>query len=177
MSNANWEFDLVEKLTDLSAADNPNRASLAHLRRGLDGRLDYTLARVGWLFQRVPDWALVHAALAAGLYAWAKGDCPHVEKVNFGEAFGAELTQEKKQQREKRFVDLLNTDAEDLSYKLRQAIALIAGNNVGLDWVILIRHLGQWNHADRWVQKEWARKFWAVAEVEANPNPDQTVTQ
>ena len=62
--------------------------------------------------------------------------------MNFGAAFGAGLTHDEKQQREKRFIDLLDTDAEELPYKLRQAITLIARDGVGLDWVLLIRHLG-----------------------------------
>ena len=49
---------------------------------------------------------------------------------------------EKKQQREKRFIDLLDTDKVELPKKLRQAIALIARDEAGLDWVLLIHHLG-----------------------------------
>jgi CRISPR type I-E-associated protein CasB/Cse2 len=134
----------------------------------MDHPLDYILGRVGWLFHRVPDFALDDAILAAGLFAWVKGGCPQVDKVNFGEAFGAGLTLEGKQQREKRFIDLLDTDAEELPYKLRQAISLIARDTVGLDWVRLIRHLAHWDHPDRWVQKEWARGFWAAAEPQPN---------
>jgi CRISPR type I-E-associated protein CasB/Cse2 len=102
----------------------------------------------------VPDRALEHAVRAAGLFAWVKGACPHTEKVNFGAAFGAGLTLEQKQQREKRFIDLLDTDVEELPYKLRQAITLIARDGARLSWVLLIRHLGQWDHPDRWVQQQ-----------------------
>jgi CRISPR type I-E-associated protein CasB/Cse2 len=93
--------------------------------------------------------------------------------VNFGAAFGAQLTLDEKQQREKRFIDLLDTDAADLPYKLRQAITLIARDSIGLDWSLLIRDLGQWNDPDRWVQKQWARGFWATTE----PQPDLVVQQ
>ena len=44
-----------QTLTDLANPENPNRAALAHLRRGLGRPLDYTLSRVGWLFRRVPE--------------------------------------------------------------------------------------------------------------------------
>jgi CRISPR system Cascade subunit CasB len=113
------------------------------------------------------------AVLVAGLFAWTKGDCCQTEGVNSGAAFGARLTLEEKQQREKRFVDLLDTDADELHYKLRQAVTLIARDGVGFDWVRLIRHIGQWDHPDRGVQKEWARGFWAAAE----PEPSVTVGQ
>jgi CRISPR type I-E-associated protein CasB/Cse2 len=171
VSDRKWYIELVDDLTELANPDSPNRAALAHLRRGLDRPLDYILGRVGWLFRRVPDFALTDAVLAAGLFAWVKGDCPQTEKVNFGVAFGAGLTLEEKQQREKRFIDLLDTDREEMCYKLRQAITLIARYGIGLDWRLLIQHLGSWNHPDRWVQTKWASGFWAAAE----PQPDAVV--
>jgi CRISPR system Cascade subunit CasB len=177
MSARRWDVELIEALTDLADPDSPNRAALAHLRRGLDHPLDYTLGRVGWLFRRVPDPALEDAVLAAGLFAWVKGDCPQTEKVNFGEAFGGRLTLEEKEQREKRFIDLLDADAEELPYKLRQAITLMAREGVGLDWRLLIQHLAHWGHPDRWVQKEWARGFWSVSEAEPTAASEQPVSE
>ena len=177
MSDPTWDVELVETLTDLADPANPNRAALAHLRRGLDGPPDYALGRVGWLFRRVPDSALSEAVLAAGLFAWVKGDCPHARLVNFGAAFGAGLTLDEKQRRERRFIDLLDTDAQDLPYKLRQAVTLIARDGVGLDWQLLIRHLRHWGHPERRVQKEWARGFWAVTEAETTTANEQPVAE
>ncbi len=173
--------NLIDQLTELARPDSPNRAVLAHLRRGLQGPLDYSLGRVGWLFRQVPpsrdDALLRNAVLAAGLFAWTRGDCPQRETINFGSAFGAGLTQEQKQQREKRFIDLLDTDTEELPYKLRQAITLIARDRVGLDWVLLIRHLSNWGDPDRWVQVAWARGFWTDTEAEeTTANQEQAVS-
>lgn len=173
MNEREWAAELVNELTGLADPKNPNRAALANLRRGLEHALDYTLSRVGWLFRRVPDRELGAAVLAAGLFAWTKGDCPQEAGINFGSAFGAGLTLEQKQQREKRFIDLLDTDAQELPYKLRQAMTLIGRDSVELDWALLIRHIGQWSHPNRWVQIDWAREFWATAE----PKPDVTVVQ
>jgi CRISPR system Cascade subunit CasB len=173
LSEREWAVELVDELTGLADPANPNRAALAHLRRGLDHTLDYTLGRVGWLFRRVPAFALDQAVLAAGLFAWTKGECQHTAGWNFGKAFGAGLTLEQKQQREKRFIDLLDTDAEELPYKLRQAVTLLARGSVGLDWALLIRHIGRWAYPDRQVQRDWARDFWAAAE----PEPDVTIVQ
>jgi CRISPR system Cascade subunit CasB len=170
-----WDVELVNTLIALANPDSPSRAALAHLRRGLERPLDYTLGRVGWLFRRVPDFALNDTVIAAGLFAWVKGDCGRAEKVSFGAAFGVGLNLDEKNQREKRFIDLLDTDAEELPYKLRQAITLIARDGVGLDWVLLIQHLRHWSHPDRWVQKEWARGFWAAAETETNVEQEPTV--
>ncbi len=177
MSDRKWDQELVDELTRLADPDTPDRAVLAYLRRGIDHSLDYTLGRVGWLFHRVPDYALEDAVFAAGLFAWVKGACPQADKVNFGAAFGAGLTLEEKQQREKRFIDLLDTDADELPYKLRQAITLIARNNIGLDWVLFIQHIAHWSDPDRWVQKKWARGFWAASEPEPNVIVQQPVTE
>src|SRR5262249_15248081 len=177
MTDRKWDVELVNDLTRLVDPNNPDRAALAHLRRGMDHSLDYTLGRVGWLFRRVPDFALADAVLAAGLFAWVKGDCKQKEKVNFGAAFGDGLTLDEKQQREKRFIDLLDADAEELPYKLRQTLTLIARDGVGFDWVLLIRHLGQWTNPDRWVQKEWARGFWAAAETNTTADREQPVAE
>ena len=93
MNHARWDLELVGMLADLASPANPSRATLAHLRRGLGASLDYPLSRVGWLFCRVPDTQLEDAVLAAGLFAWAKGDCPHQPGGNdFGAAFGSGLT-------------------------------------------------------------------------------------
>jgi CRISPR type I-E-associated protein CasB/Cse2 len=166
-----WKRQLVAKLVDLSDPADPDRAVLAHLRRGLGLPLDYTLGRVGWLFSRVPEWDLDAAVLVTGLFALTKGECPHVRPKpdadgrqrsgpNFGTAFGAGLSQEDKQQREKRFIDLLDTGVTELPHKLRQAVSLVARDHVELDWQLLIGDVSKWDDADRRVQKQWARGFW-----------------
>ncbi len=174
-SHQRWVVQLVNDLTALVDPKNPNRAALAHLRRGLQATPDYTLARVGWLFRSVPDDHLEDALLAAGLFAWMKGDCPQRADVNFGAAFGSGLRHDEKTAREQRFIDLLDTDVDELPYKLRQAITLIGRDGVGLDWKLLIGHLGHWHHPDRWVQKEWARGFWGAVEREETADEPTTV--
>jgi CRISPR type I-E-associated protein CasB/Cse2 len=178
MSAPPWDAaELIEELTAMTDPESRNRAALAQLRRGLDHPLDYTLGRVGWLFRRVPEFALDEAVLAAGLFAWVKGDCPQTDTVNFGAAFGTGLTLEEKQQREKRFIDLLDTDKEELRYKLRQAVTLIARDGIGIDWRLLIHHLRHWDYLDRRVQKEWARGFWATPEAEPTADHEQTASK
>jgi CRISPR type I-E-associated protein CasB/Cse2 len=157
-----WVGPFVGRFTRLADPDNPDRAVLAHLRRGLGEPSAATLCRVGWLFNGVPDdreeKALDAAILAAGLFAWAKGRCEHTGNVNFGRAFGAGLDEDGKKQREKRFTAILDTPAPDLPPVLRQAITLIEG--VPLDWGQLIADLMNWDGEERRVQKNWARGFW-----------------
>jgi CRISPR system Cascade subunit CasB len=176
MSERKWEEELVERLTELANPANPKRGVLARLRRALTAPSYFAMMGTNGLFRMVPELAEERAILSAGLFAWAKGNCPQAQGVSFGAAFGAGLTLEEKQQREKRFIDLLDTDREDLPYKLRQAITLISRDGIGLDWVLLVRHLGHWTHPDRWVQKEWARGFWAAPEKETPANQEQPVS-
>jgi CRISPR system Cascade subunit CasB len=176
VSDNEWQENLVKQLTELARPEGPNRKVLAHLRRGLEAPVDYTLGHVGWLFRRVPDFALSDAVLVAGLFAWVKGAWQQTSDVNFGSAFGNGLTIDEKKQREKRFIDLLDTDMEELPYKLRQAVTLIAQDTIAFDWTLLIRHLGQWSHPDRWVQRDWARGFWSASETETDADEIQPVS-
>lgn len=188
MNDWKWATDLAHKLTEFANPESPDRAVLAHLRQGMrrhggpwEAALAYPLARVGWLFSGVPnrpERLLNSAVLAAGLFAWVKGRCPQADCVNFGAAFGAGLTLKDKQQREKRFIDLLDTDTEELPYKLRQAITLVGRerDRVGLDWALLMRELCAWGSSTRWVQKKWAYQFWAAPERESIAASEQPST-
>ncbi len=175
--HAQWIGPLVTQFTKLANPENPDREVLAHLRRGLCGPAAYTLSRVGWLFRGVPqdrvDRALDSAILAAGLFAWVKGNCRQCDNINFGRAFGMGLSEDDKKQREKRFSALLDTDSAELPFVLRQAITLIDGQS--LDWKTLIVHLMNWDHPDRWVQKEWARGFWGY-QAAVDDEPAETTT-
>jgi CRISPR type I-E-associated protein CasB/Cse2 len=169
-----WQHNLVASLIDLSDPDNRDRASLAHLRRGLGLSDDYTLARVGWLFAPVPDYGLEAAVLVSGLFALTKGSCPQRAGQNFGHAFSYGLNADGQLQREKRFIDLLDTGLAELPHKLRQALTLIARDNVPLDWQLLIQHLISWEHEDRWVQKTWARGYWETRRPENDSENEST---
>lgn len=180
MSDRNaWVGPFVGRLTKLANPDNPDRAALAHLRRGLGEPPATTLSRVGWLFNGVPDdredSALDAAILAAGLFAWTKGRCEYTGNVNFGRAFGSGLDDDGKKQREKRFTAILDTPTADLPPALRQAISLIEG--VQLDWGQLILDLMNWDHEDRFVQKNWARGFWWTSTSTEQPVETAAVTE
>lgn len=48
----------------------------------------------------------------------------------------------------------------ELGYRLRQCIRRLANHGIGLDWGLLLYHLGNWNHSDQWVQKQWAKAYY-----------------
>lgn len=74
---------------------------------------------------------------------------------------------------ERRFVQLLDSDADELAWRLRQIIQLVASQGVALDWPALLSDMIGWGHPDRYVQTKWARFFWgSSAENDASP-PNQ----
>jgi CRISPR system Cascade subunit CasB len=163
MNQPRWLTALVDSLEDLADPSHPDRAVLAHLRRGLSADPSYVVARVGWLFRAVPDGDLFDAVLTAGLFALTKGGCANRKDWSFGKTFGSLPGKGDNASIERRFIDLLDTDREDLDYKLRQAVTLIAQHQLPLDWSLLLLHLRHWDHPDRWVQRRWARDFWAAS--------------
>ena len=60
-----------------------------------------------------------------------------------------------------RFSVLLDADMDELSHRLRQAVALIGGAGIAIDWGALYDDLRWWGHADKNVQQRWARQFYS----------------
>jgi CRISPR system Cascade subunit CasB len=47
----------------------------------------------------------------------------------------------------------------ELPYRLRQLVRLLASKGIGIDWVQLVRDLGNWNDDRRIVQRRWAESY------------------
>jgi CRISPR system Cascade subunit CasB len=62
---------------------------------------------------------------------------------------------------ERRFQTLLDSDREQLPFRLRQAVRLIAAHRdeARLNWEQLLRDVRQWEHPERFVQLRWARDY------------------
>ncbi len=54
---------------------------------------------------------------------------------------------------------LLDADATQLPFRLRQAVHFLHSNRVRMDWARLLANLLSWNHPERFVQKQWARSY------------------
>jgi CRISPR system Cascade subunit CasB len=63
---------------------------------------------------------------------------------------------------ERRFVQLLDSDADELGWRLRQIVALVASTGTALDWPALLDDLLRWGSPYRSVQTRWARTFWGA---------------
>jgi CRISPR system Cascade subunit CasB len=73
---------------------------------------------------------------------------------------------------ERRVEILLDGDAVQLPFRLRQAIRFLKSNNVTVNWAQLLEDVLQWNHPKRFVQKQWARAYFADAALR-NADADQ----
>ena len=56
---------------------------------------------------------------------------------------------------------LLDADAAQLPFRLRQAIRFLASCQVRVNWPRLLEDLLYWTHPDRFVQRRWARSYFA----------------
>lgn len=108
-----------------------------------------------------PAWDAWRLALyvVAGLFARH----PLQESCSFAAAFGDLMRERESKSIEKRFIALLEADAENVAYYLRQAVSLLASEQVGIDYVQLLDDLAVWMnpHADTdRIRQRWARDFY-----------------
>lgn len=75
---------------------------------------------------------------------------------------------------EKRFTALLDADADELPWRLRQITAVLDAAAIAIDWPSLLADLWRWNHPDRLVQVRWARQFWAPTRPSEKESEPQT---
>jgi CRISPR system Cascade subunit CasB len=64
---------------------------------------------------------------------------------------------------EKRFISLLDSDEDQLAYRLRQMVAFL--KDYPIDFNVLLKDLISWNHPDKFVQIKWAKSFYQTESV------------
>ena len=160
--------DFVRGLQRLAARDeSPDRAALARLRRSLAQRgVDYSALRdAGDLLptDHDIDRDLDTYLLVAGLFALhpqpngtgSLGQALHAlrRKLSVGQ-----------ESLDLRFSALLDSDHEDLPYRLRQLVQLLASRDVPVNYFQLLRDLRAraWEAESRWVQRRWAQDYWTA---------------
>jgi len=151
-----------------SLVKKEDRGALATLRRGLSKDVPFEVYRF-MPFTR-NRWQEDTALIIGPLFAyWHQGeDKPKSsgEKQNLGASIRTlvrerENWEDAMKSIERRFGAMLNCHADDLRHHLRHAVSLLRSKDVSVNWRLLCDHVQQWDHPDRWVQREWARSFWA----------------
>jgi len=151
--------------------EREDRGALAALRRGL-GKPPGTVAGMHPLVvPRLPPRA--HRAeedlyyLVASLFAYH--DKPGGEG-NMGATFRRVWeAAERSDSVEQRFMALLESHREDVPHHLRQAVGLAKSKETPVDYRQLLADLRYWDHPDRFVQRNWARDFWAGHDAATEP--------
>jgi CRISPR system Cascade subunit CasB len=97
--------------------------------------------------------------LTAGLWAqhWRQG-AEGTPQALARACFEYYLKQEKSPSMERRFITLLDSDGDQLPYRLRQMTALL--KETPLNFEELLKDLLSWNHEKKWVQNRWAQDFY-----------------
>ena len=142
------------------------RGKLANLRYAMRDRLhaEYPVGRV---FPAMEVGGLTGDAdrnewrtLVAGLFGFAHDEVEDMPGVSLGSALRSLYEKRENDSLERRFMALLNTDAEHLPGYLRQSISLLKAEGIGLDWGTLLADICAWNAPGKPVQKKWIRDYY-----------------
>jgi len=186
---------LVRYIPDEEAGRRGNRAALAALRRALgkpigealdafpyvvpllprglqswDEQRYYLVASLFalnprlWLGQRHQSLGLAMRLLARAQSDARGGGDANDEPENTGGRLDEAV--------ERRFVALLNASGDGFTTHLRHAVTLLNSHDQRIDWAQLLSDMRGWEHADRWVQRRWARDFWTGGARDTRPTGD-----
>lgn len=149
-----------EFLKRLRALDAGDRAKLKR-----DAGKTLAEAQSLGLFYRLLPYGLYPAQeetyfLVATLYPLAEEG----HEGTLGDALRRARTPKNAKGLNRRVEILLDSDATQLPFRLRQAIRLLKSNEVKVNWQRLLEDLLQWDHPQRFVQKQWARAYFALSE-------------
>ena len=152
-----------------------DRATLARLREGLrekDGRAMEMYPFIGRFLSEKSKPSYENAVfMVAALFAYYPTAKDTTD--NLGASLRKYQQETKSDSVEKRFVALLNAEAEDLPTYLRQIIGLLKSKDIGVNWEQIFDGIQSWNSDKRFVQRKWAFGFWGSS-VNDNQTEQQT---
>jgi CRISPR type I-E-associated protein CasB/Cse2 len=142
----------------------------ARLRRNAGMKLEESRNVLG-LFYRllspiVPErnqWAYF---LVATLYPIAESG----HSDNFGATLRMAQNENNSAGLDRRVETLLDSDQEQLIFRLRQAVQFAKSNRVPVNWRQLLLDLLQWEHPTRYVQRKWAEAYFGEARGKGTSN-------
>ena len=166
MSKRDPNPKVEEFLQNLSALDAGGKARLKR-----DAGKLLTEAKSLGLFYRLLPYGLSAAQeeiffLLATLYPLADGG----GKGNFGASLCLSRVRDPRNAKglNRRVEILLDSDAMQLPFRLRQAVRLLKSKQVSVNWQQLLEDLLRWNYSSRIVQKQWARAYFGIPQTQAD---------
>jgi CRISPR system Cascade subunit CasB len=155
MNQRNKIDEFFERLERLDAGGR------ARLKRNAGNSLAESRGALGLFYNLLPPGVPAYQEetyfLAATLYPLAESGGPG----NLGASLRQARTKENKNGLDRRVEILLDADEAQLPFRLRQAIRFLHSSRVGVDWPRLLEDLLRWNSPRRFVQEDWARKYFA----------------
>lgn len=155
------------------------RGKLANLRYALRDRLhgDYPVGRV---FPALISGVLTDSrdhnewrTLIAGLFGYAHDEVLDTQGISLGNALRNMYEIRQNDSLEKRYMTLLNCDAEHLPGHLRQSISILKTESVGIDWGLLLTHVLSWSAPGKPIQKRWVEDYYkTIRDNKDEPNQD-----
>lgn len=161
-----------------------DRAMLAALRRGLAWPASPEVSRIvlRWLPDNPPRAQEEAYYLVAPLFALhhRNGENDIAGSGNLGAHFRelCEPGQDPPPSVERRFMQLLACDADDLDDLLRQAIALLKSKSVAVNWQQLLSDVRWWKTSEAGrnrVRRAWSRQFWQSRHPLNSQSQDQPI--
>jgi len=144
----------------LAALDPGERA---RLKRCAGRPLAASPEALGLFYRLLPPgvtiWQEEVYFLLATLYPLADGG----DAGNLGAALLRARGSQNERGLDRRVEVLLDADESQLPFRLRQAVRFLQSNRVPVSWDQLLHDLLRWNHPERYVQKAWARAYFAPA--------------
>jgi len=153
---------IVQFVENLAALDPGDRA---RLKRNAGNRLNEANRAAGLFYHKVLPYGVPVQAedwyfLVATLYPLEKEDKGPIP-ANFGLSLRHIRTGKNEAGLDRRVERLLDADEQQLPFHLRQAVHFLASNRGRVDWGNLLADLLRWTHPERYVQKNWARTYFA----------------
>jgi len=128
-----------------------------------------------FLKNAIQAWRREAHYLVAGLWAthWREG--PRGQAMSIGKACAVHQSSTGSTSTERRFINLLDADTDQLPYRLRQMIALLKDQPI--DFEALLKGLLYWNDDQKRTQNAWAREFYRSldAETQGETAPQEVV--
>lgn len=149
----------VENLSKLDAGDR------AHLKRNAGNCISESNRAAGLFYNKVlpygvPEWAEDWYFLVATLYPLKK-EATGVPPANFGASLRQVRNNENEAGLDRRVERLLDADEQQLAFQLRQAVHFLISNGGQVDWGQLLDNLLHWSSPSSYIQRKWARAYFA----------------
>lgn len=154
---------VTDFITNLNRLD---RGELSRLKRCAGKSLEETHRAIGLFYRLLPY--PTPSREDEPLFWLVATHFPLVKnggKGNFGAALRKVRSEENKNGLDRRLEALLDADGTRLIYRLSQAVRFLHTNakDIQMNWAGLLLDLLQWQHPDHYVQKAWAKAYFAMS--------------